>query len=111
MCLLPFLDDEHRQDFKDLKGGEQLSEKPIPVRTAHGQYMVGFEQLGHPKEVTEGTQMLQLDHSWHRDDGKVHYSMVNNPAAGGELKYHTTYNTPSQISVMAFYCPVNVKML
>lgn len=49
-----------------------------------GQPMVGFEQLGHPKEVTEGTQMLQLDHSWHRDDGKVHYSMVNNPAAGGD---------------------------
>lgn len=94
-----------------MKGGELLSRKPMTVKTAHVQYMVGFEQLGHPKEVTEGTQMLQLDHSCHRDDGKVHYSMVSNPAAGGEPKYHTTYNAPSQIPVMVFYCPVNVQML
>lgn len=87
-----------------------LSRKPTTVKTAHVQYMVGLEQLGHPKEVTEGTNAAagpQLP----QDDGKVHYSMVSNPAAGRELKYHTTYNTPSQISVMVFYCPVNVKML
>lgn len=83
MCLLLCLDDEHTEDFKDPKGGELLSRKPITVQTAHVQYMAGFEQLGHPKEVTEGTQMLQLDHSCHRDDGKVHYSMGSNPAAGG----------------------------
>lgn len=83
MCLLPFLDDLHTQDFKDPKGGELLSIKPTTFKTAHVQYMAGFEQLGHPKEVTEGTQMLQLDHSCHRDDGKVHYSMESNPAAGG----------------------------
>lgn len=41
----------------------------------------GFKQLGHPKGVTEGTQMLHLDYSCCEDDKKVHYGVVSYPTA------------------------------
>lgn len=54
--------------------------------------VIGFKQLGHPKEVTEGTQMLQLVYSCHEDNMKVHYGVISNLAAGRLLKYHVTFS-------------------